>query len=102
MKLLNILLLSLILASCTTVDVKPTDPTTEIQKTEFKLNQEILKKCPSLVNLEKNSTFDDVLVWYSKNAELYGECKSLNDKKLRLIKELTGEGSKSTITTGKD
>lgn len=101
MRLLSILLLSL-LTACATPDVRPIDPTTQTPKIEFKLNPEVLKNCPPLVNLDNNVTFDDVLVWYSKNAELYGECKSLNDKKLRLIKELTGEGQKSITTPGKN
>lgn len=102
MKTISIFLLVLLLASCATPEVRPIDPTTEAPKVEFKLNPEIMKVCAPLANLDKGITFDDVLVWYSKNAEIYGECRSLNDKKLKLIKELTGEGSKPTAATGKN
>lgn len=102
MKVINILLFTLLLTACATPEVRPIDPTTNTQKTEFKLNPEVMKSCPPLANLSKGVTFEDVLVWYSKNAEIYGECKNLNEKKLRLIKELTGEGSKSTATAGKE
>jgi hypothetical protein len=101
MRLLSILLLSLLVA-CSTPEVRPTDPTSETPKVEFKINPEVMKNCSPLISLENGVTFDDVLVWYSKNAELYGECKSLNDKKLRLIKELTGEGQKQTTSTSKN
>jgi hypothetical protein len=94
MKLLSLLLLMMVVA-CSTPEVRPVDPTVETPKVEFKINPEILKDCAPLVNLNNGVTFEDVLVWYSKNAELYGECKSLNSKKLKMIKELTGnEGQK--------
>lgn len=77
------------ISACATISTDPIiAPTTTIQKKQIVVDPEAMKDCEDLKTLTYPSSFEDIVIMYANNLQIYVRCKSQNNSKKEVINKL--------------